>query len=133
MAKIAGVDVIVQVEDDLGVLTTIGGQNSASIELNSESINVTDKNSQGWSSSISGVLSYSISCEGFWVTDDVALGLLEQKFMNREMVNVSILMPTNKKYNGTCMIASMPLELGMDSAVSYSLSLVGVGPLEITP
>jgi TP901-1 family phage major tail protein len=132
MSKIAGIDVLVKIKNDLGVATDIGGQSGASIELGAEAIDVSDKSSK-WASSIAGRLSYSISCEGFIVEDDVALELLETKFLNRETVEVEINFPSGKKYEGTCIISSFPLEMAQDSAVSYSLELVGVGELVVTP
>lgn len=132
MSKIAGVDVLVYVEDETNQELAIGGQSGASLELASESIDVTDKNSQGWKSAIAGLLSWSISADGFLVESDKALEILEQKFLAREFVNVQVLFPSGKKYAGQASISSFPLEFAQDSAVSYSLQFDGIGPLEIT-
>jgi TP901-1 family phage major tail protein len=133
MVKIAGVDVLVYVSSEGGEPQMIGGQSSCSLELSSETISTTDKNSEGWSTSIPGIKSFSVSAEGFVVEDDASLDLLEQKFMDREELDIEIRFPNGKTYTAPVYLTSFPLEMSQDSAVTYSLEFVGAGPLVITP
>ena len=133
MVKIPGVDVLVYVSSEGAEPLLIGGQSSCSLELSSETINTTDKNSEGWSTSIPGVKSFSVSAEGFVVENDASLDLLEQKFLDREVLDIEIRMPNQKTYSAPVFLVSFPLEMSQDSAVTYSLEFVGAGPLVITP
>lgn len=133
MGKIAGVDVLVWVQKGVDEYIAIGGQSGASLELSSDVIDITDKNSGGWRSSMAGMLSWSLSADGFLVEDDEALEILETKFLAREFIEMEVKFPSGKLYKGTASISSFPLDLSQDSAVSYSLQFDGVGPLEITP
>jgi predicted secreted protein len=133
MVKIAGVDVLVYVNDAGGAPLLIGGQSSASLELSIETLSTTDKTSDSWSTSLPGTKSFSVSTEGFVVVDDPALDLLESKFMDREVLGMEIRMPNGKSYTADVFLTSFPLEMSLDSAVTYSLEFVGAGPLTITP
>lgn len=133
MVKIAGVDVLVYVNDAEGAPLIIGGQSSASLELSIETLSTTDKTSDSWATSLPGTKSFSVSTEGFVVVDDPALDLLEQKFMDREVLGIELRMPNGKAYTADVFLTSFPLEMSLDSAVTYSLEFVGAGPLVITP
>ena len=132
MPKLAGVDVLVRVTDDLGEPVIIGGQSSASLELSVESISTTDKTSDNWTTSIPGVRSFSVSCEGFYITDDTALALLQQKFLDREQLEIDIRLP-NQTFTAPVYLVNFPLEFSQDSAVTFSLEFVGAGPLTVAP
>ena len=54
MAKIAGVDVLLKVKKGSSFVA-LGGQKGASLSRSATTIDVSDKNSRGWSESIVGL------------------------------------------------------------------------------
>ena len=128
--KVAGVDVLVSV-DVAGVPTVIGGQSGATLNRDTNIIEVTSKDAGQWAESVAGVRSWGIECEGFLVESDSSLDALENIWLNNGTVDVSIALPSGKKYQGTAIIESMPLEMPQDDAVSLSISFTGTGALEI--
>ena len=132
MSKIAGVDVLVSV-DILGVPTVIGGQSGATLNRDTNIIEVTSKDAQGWAESVGGVKSWGVECEGFLVEDDKSLEAIEKIWLENGTVDVSLALPSGKKYAGKAIIESFPVEMPQDDAVSMSISFTGTGALKITP
>lgn len=130
MAKIAGVDVLVKVPvGSPAVMTTIGGQSGATLNRSAETIDVTAKDSNGWSESLAGVKSWSIECEGFIVENDSALDALETAFNDGQAVTVDLILPSGKKYSGQALITDFPFEFPQDDAATFSVTLTGTGAL----
>lgn len=135
MAKVAGVDVLVMVntgESETPTFTAVGGQKGATLNRSAETIDVTDKNSNGWSENMAGIKSWSLDCDGFVVLNDKALEKLEDAFENRTPVKVEMAIG-KKKYSGEGYIVDFPIEAPLDDAVTYSLSIVNASPLETAP
>ena len=130
--KVAGVDVLVYVDVD-GVSTVLGGQSGATLNRETNIIEVTSKDANGWADSVAGVRSWSIECEGFLVNDDKALDKIENVWMENGTLDVSVKLPSGKEYTGTAIIESMPLEMPQDDAVSLSISFTGTGALKVVP
>lgn len=130
--KVAGVDVLVSV-DVAGVPTVIGGQSGATLNRDTNLVDVTSKDAGQWSESVAGVRSWGVECEGFLVENDESLDALENIWLNNGTVDVSIALPSGKKYEGTAIIESMPLEMPQDDAVSLSISFKGTGALTVVP
>lgn len=135
--KVAGVDVLLKFEDDLGKLVVLGGQTGATLNREAETIDTTDKTSGGWKSSLAGILSWSIDADGFVVLGDKAFGLIEDAFLGRKEVSAEIRMGGDSDaegitYTGKGYLVDLPLEFAQDDAVTYSLSLEGSTPLERT-
>lgn len=130
MAKIAGVDVLVKVPvGSPAVMTAIGGQSGATLNRSAETIDVTAKDSNGWSESLAGVKSWSIECEGFIAENDTALDALETAFNDGKAVTVDLALPSGKKYTGQALITDFPFEFPQDDAATFSLTLTGTGAL----
>jgi TP901-1 family phage major tail protein len=131
MAKVAGVDVLVKVEDAAtpGTYITLGGQSGATLNRSTNTIDATSKDANGWAENLAGVNSWSIDCEGFIVASDAAYSSLEDAWEGRSMVSVQILMPSGKKYTGDAIITDFPNEFPQDGAATFSLSLTGTGAL----
>jgi TP901-1 family phage major tail protein len=135
MSKVAGVDVLLKVKDsDTGTLTVVGGQTGASMSRSASTISTTDKTSGGWSSSLVGIKSFSISAEGFVSLGNAGQELLETAFDNRENVFVEIRLGADSDaegvtYTGECVITSLENEFSQDDAVTFSVELEGASPL----
>jgi len=132
--KVAGVDVLLKIKDSEGVVQILGGQTSATLNREAETIDTTDKTSGGFTSSIAGLLSWSIDSEGFVVLGNSALEQLEDAFLGRMEVMAEIRVGSTDDaegitYSGTGYIVDLPLEFAQDDAVTYSLSIQGSSPL----
>lgn len=132
--KIAGVDVLLKFVDDDGQLVVLGGQTGATLNRGAETLDVTDKTSGGWTSSLAGTLSWSIDADGFVVLGDVAFTLIEDAFLGRKEVEAEIRMGGDTDlegitYTGKGYLVDLPLEFAQDDAVTYSISLEGSSPL----
>lgn len=137
--KIAGVDVLLKIKDveGGGSFVAIGGQKGASLSRSAETIDVSDKTSEGWSESIMGLKSWSLECEGFVCLGDKGFELLHDAFDNREALDVEIKVgaegdETGYTYTGKVVITDFPEEYQQDDAVTYSLSLQGASALKRT-
>jgi TP901-1 family phage major tail protein len=128
--KIAGVDVLVEIEVN-GENVVIGGQSGATLNRDTNLIEVTSKDEKGWTSSVAGTRSWGIDMDAFLIENDTALDLLEQTWLNGGTVQASIALPSGKTYSGSALIESLPMELPQDDAVSISVSLTGTGELAI--
>ena len=131
--KVAGVDVLVKVRTSAGMVA-VGGQTGASLSRSAETIDVTDKTSGGWSSSIAGVKSWSVDADGFVTLGDEAMELLEKAFDERKPVELEIRMGGTEDangvtYTGSAFITDFPLDFSQDSAVTYTLAFSSASPL----
>lgn len=134
LQKIAGVDVLLKVRDDSGQLKVIGGQTGATLNREAETIDTTDKTSEGFSSAMPGIISWSIDADGFVVLGDEGFDLIEDAFLGREALTADIRVGADdnangRTYTGNVYIVDLPLEFAQDDAVTYSLTLEGVGEL----
>src|SRR5579875_2507299 len=112
--KIAGVDVLLKVKDAQGVDVILGGQTGATLNRSAETIDVTDKTSGGFKTSMAGLLSWSVDCDGFVVLGDKAFDLIETSFLNRQVVEVELRVGANNDsdgvtYSGSGYIVDLPL------------------------
>lgn len=136
MSKIAGVDVLLKVRKD-NALIVVGGQTGASLSRSASTIDVSDKTTGGWSSSLVGLKSFSIDAEGFVSLGDEGQELLEEAFENREPIVAEIRLGKDSDtkgitYEGDCVITALDNEFGQDDAVTFSVSLEGAGALSRT-
>jgi TP901-1 family phage major tail protein len=130
--KVAGVDVLLSVTVD-AVKKVIGGQSGATINFETNLVETTSKDDNQWASSVPGVRSWNIECEGFYVADDLAQAELESIWLSNGTLDAEINFPSGKKYAGKVLIESQSFEMPQDDAVSFSTSFTGTGPLTITP
>jgi TP901-1 family phage major tail protein len=135
MSKVAGVDVLLKVKDaGTGTLTVVGGQTGASMSRSASTIDTSDKTTGGWSTSMVGLKSFSISAEGFVSLGNEGQELLETAFENRETVFAEIRLGADADadgitYTGECVITSLENEFSQDDAVTFSVELQGASPL----
>lgn len=134
--KVAGCDVLVKLKKG-GSYVVLGGQTGASLERSAETIDTTDKTSGGYTTSIAGLKSWSVSTDGFVTIGDESFELLEQAFEDRIPVELEIRVGANDNakgitYVGSAYITDFPLDFAQDSAVTYSLSFSGASALTKT-
>ena len=137
MAKQAGCDVLLKVAKegtggaDPTTYTVIGGQTGATLNRSAETIDVTDKTNNGWKESMAGLKEWSIDCDGFVVIGDEGIGILDEQFEARKPVYVEVTIG-GRTYKGSGYIVDYPIEMPVDNAVTYSLSIAGASALTKT-
>jgi TP901-1 family phage major tail protein len=136
MSKVAGVDVLLKVEDSSvpGTFIVVGGQTGASLSRSASTIDTSDKTTGGWATSLVGLKSWSVECEGFVILGDNGQELLEDAFEQRKTVKVEIRIGADADsngitYSGDAVITSLENEFSQDDAVTFSVSLEGASPL----
>lgn len=134
MSKVAGVDVLLKVKDAQGVKQVVGGQTNCTLNREAETISTTDKTTGGFATSIAGLISWSVDCDGFVILGDNAFELIEDAFLGRKSIEVEIRVGANDNangitYSGEGYIVDLPLEFSMDDAVTYALSVEGASAL----
>lgn len=135
MTKVAGVDVLLKVNDEeTGELISVGGQTGASLNRSAETIDITNKLSGGWSSAMAGLKSWTIDGEGFISLGDDGQDKLELAYENREKIYAEIRVgasedATGVTYTGEAVITDLSMEFSQDDAVTFSVALAGASPL----
>lgn len=134
--KIAGAEVLLQVKDGSN-LVTVAGQSGTTLNMSADTIDVTDKTSGGWKTSMAGLREWSIDQDVFYTIGDASNKLLMDAFVNREPIEAVIRIGKDDEADGTTFtgqvyITDFPLDLALDNAVSVSMSLAGASALEIT-
>lgn len=126
-AEIKAVDVLLKIGSQV-----IGGQKSASLEMNNSPIEVTTKSSNGWTDKIPGKKAWSTTCDAlFWVSDEGQTAAYTA-FENNTVIDVELSNSTGYYRKGRAVITSISEEAGEDDVVSFSVSLEGTGPLILT-
>ena len=124
MAAIKGLDVLIKVGS-----TVVGGQRNASLEMSAETIDTTVKTTGGWASKITGIKSWTSSCDGVYFVDDTGLEAAQTAFMNGTAVSLEFSNSNGLTYSGQAVITSMSVEAGQEDIVSYTISFEGTGAL----
>lgn len=128
MAFEKGNDIKVSLGDIL-----IGGQQGASINMESETTETTTKDSGDWSESEVIGLSWSFDLDGFVVVNDEGLSALKTAWRTKKLVDVKYGTPENYE-KGKSIIASYSENAPTKENCTYSVSFQGVGELtEVKP
>ncbi|MFG3611443.1 phage major tail protein, TP901-1 family [Rummeliibacillus stabekisii] len=133
--KIAGADVLLKVTQEDGTTIAVGGQTSATLNRGADTIDTTDKTTDGFKTSMAGLISWSVDCDGFVVLGDEGYELIEDAFLSRSPIEVVLRVGASEEsngvtYTGSGYIVDLPLEFGQEDAVTYSLSVEGGSKLE---
>ncbi|MGL4730523.1 MAG: phage major tail protein, TP901-1 family [Clostridium sp.] len=110
--------------------TPIGGQRGASIEMTSETLDVSTKTTGDWTAKINGAKSWTSSCEGIYFLGDTGYKAAVDAFIAGTSVTVKL--SDNGKtigYTGQAIITSLSIDAPYDDALTYSLEFEGVGAL----
>ena len=126
MSAIKGLDVLIKVGTQV-----VGGQRNASLEMSAETIDTTVKTTGGWASKITGIKSWTSSCDGVYFLDDAGLEAAQTAFMNGAAVQLEFSKGVELVYSGQAVITSMAVEAGQEDIVSYTISFEGTGALTV--
>ena len=111
--------------------TLIGGQQNCSINRETETSDVTTKDSGIWSEAEAIGLSWSVDLDGLVVVGDAGLKALETAWENLQQVDVKYGTASNYK-SGKAIITSLSSNSASKEKTTYSVSLQGVGALSKT-
>ena len=111
--------------------TLIGGQQDCSINRETETSDVTTKDSGIWSEAEAIGLSWSVDLDGLLVVGDAGLKALETAWENLQQVDVKYGTASNYK-SGKAIITSLSSNSASKEKTTYSVSLQGVGALSKT-
>ena len=134
MAVTKGLDILVYVPDAGGSSkVAIGGQKGCTLSMEADSIDVSNKNDFGWASTIGGAKSWTVSCDGEFITDDAGQKKLMECFVNGTEVDVEMKNTGETVYfAGKASITSIEVDAQFDDVATLSIELTGVGALKIT-
>lgn len=129
----AGKDILLAIWNSTGdKLLAISGQQSLTINRSADSIEITSKDTAGgWKSKLAGMKEWSIDSDGLYVPNDESHTELSKAFSDSEPVCVKVINNKTKKgmFGGLAAVTDYPIEAPYDDAVTYSLTLEGMGPL----
>lgn len=131
MAAVSGVDFLVKVNtgtEASPVWTTVGGQRNATLNLESDAIDITSKDSNGWHEELVGINNWSIEFDGLILENDTGYLELEEAYMNKSLVMVQLSTPAGKTYTGKARI-TLKIEGPYESEATLSGTLTGSGQL----
>lgn len=130
---VAGKDILLCIWNMEGTeLLAISGQQGLTINRSADSIEITSKDTQGgWKSYLTGMKEWSIDNDGLYVPSDQSHKILSQAFENGDPVCVKVVDGKRKvgMFGGLAVVTDYPIEAPHDDAVTYSITLSGMGAL----
>lgn len=128
MSAKRGLNVIIAVKEN-GEYKALAGQRGANLNRSTDTLDISNKVTNGWKEYITGSKEWSIECDGILMADDSAFAKIEQYFLDGSEVEVKIGDDTGWGYEGRAIITDFPIEAPYDDALSYTLTLQGTGAL----
>ena len=132
MAVTKGLDILVYVPGASSSKVAIGGQKGCTLSMEADSIDVSNKNDWGWASTIGGAKSWTVSCDGQFITDDAGQKKLMECFVNGTEVDVEMKNTGETVYfAGKASITSIEVDAQFDDVATLSIELTGVGASKV--
>jgi len=129
----AGKNIIVSIWNaDGSTLLAIKGQKGLKINRKADSIDISTKDTEGgWKAKLAGLKEWGLDTDGIYVLNDASHRALSAAFEDSSPVLIKV---TNKKtksdmFGGLASITDYSFEAPYDDAMTYSLSLEGMGAL----
>lgn len=119
--------------DAAPVWDIVGGQRSATVTEENETIDMTSKDSGGAMDYDYGLYSWNISCDGVYVPSETAYAKLRTAMRAKEAIKVRLQEDGENVLEGNAVITSMEWEGPYDAEATYSLELQGTGRLTVNP
>lgn len=140
--QVQGLNILVYVKSGDNKIA-VGGQKNCTLSMEADTIDVSNKNDFGWASFIPGAKSWTISCDGQFLTEDEGQDALMTAFIDSEEVEIimsnEVLAAEGQEakaatieYTGKAVITSLELEAAFDDVFAYSVEFQGKGKLTDT-
>lgn len=130
---IAGKDILLCIWNLEGTqLLAISGQQGLTINRSADTIEISSKDTQGgWKSYLAGMKEWSIENDGLFVPNDQSHSTLSWAFENGDPVCIKVVDGKRKigMFGGLAVVTDYPIEAPYDDAVTYSITLSGMGAL----
>ena len=131
MAVTRGLDLLVYAGTG-GSKQPIGGQKGCTLTMEADTIDISNKNDFGWASTIGGAKSWSVSCDGQFVADDVGQQALFDAFVAGTEVDIEMKNTAESVYfAGKAAITSLEIDAQFDDVCTLSMELQGIGALAV--
>ena len=131
MAVTRGLDILVYVGEE-GQRKAIGGQKGCTLSMEADTIDISNKNDFGWASTIGGAKSWSVSCDGQFIADDLGQQALFDAFVAGTDVQVEMKNTAESVYfAGKAAITSLEVDAQFDDVCTLSMELQGIGALKV--
>ena len=131
MAVTKGLDILVYVGADSNK-KAIGGQKGCTLTMEADTIDVSNKNDFGWASTIGGAKSWSVSCDGQFIADDLGQQALFDAFVAGTDVQVEMKNAAEAIYfAGKAAITSLEGDAQFEDVCTLSMELQGIGALTV--
>ena len=132
MAVTKGLDILIYAGTSGGSKQAIGGQKGCTLTMEADTIDISNKNDFGWASTIGGAKSWSVSCEGQFLTDDQGQQALMDAFVAGTDVDVELKNTGETVYfAGKAAITSLEVDAQFDDVCTLSMELQGIGALTV--
>ena len=134
-----GVDFLLKVNTGTSqtpIWVTIGGQRGATLSMTAAMIDASNKLSGAWTTSVPGLMSWSIDADAVMLTDASGLTVEEARqkllscFYNRTLVHVRYIRKDGSKFQGYAAITDLSEEAPHDDVATYKIKLEGSGAPE---
>ena len=126
-----GLDILVYVGENES-RKAIGGQKGCTLSMEADTIDISNKNDFGWASTIGGAKSWSVSCDGQFIADDLGQQALFDAFVAGTDVQVEMKNAAESVYfAGKAAITSLEVDAQFDDVCTLSMELQGIGALKV--
>ena len=134
-----GVDFLLKVNTGTAenpIWITIGGQRGATLSMTAAVIDASNKLSGAWTTSVPGMMSWSIDADAVMLTDAAGLTVESARqyllscFYNRTLVHVRYVRKDGTKFQGYAAITDLSEEAPHDGVATYKIKLEGSGAPE---
>ncbi len=106
----------------------IGGQKGCTLTMEAADIDISNKNDFGWASTIGGAKSWSVSCDGQFIADDLGQQDLFDAFVAGTEVQVEMKNTAESIYfSGKAAITSLEVDAQFDDVATMTVELQGIG------
>ena len=130
---VAGKDILLALFDSTGSdLLAVAGQQGLTINRSKDTFEVNSKTAGGgWKSFLGGLKEWSIDNDGLYVGNHDSHKALTKAFHDDEFVCIKVINQKTKEalFGGIAIVAEYPIEAPYDDAVTYTVNLMGNGPL----
>lgn len=109
--------------------TLVGGQRSATLNVDTDSIDASDKTSGGWKVNLPGLSGWSLDLGGLVELQDAGLQALEYASQNQKMVHIKFKYPDGTIQTGKATLSKFSIDAPHDGEATLSGTLDGAGAL----
>ncbi len=111
------------------VWTTVGGQRNGTLKMSMDTVDVTSKDSNGWTERLAGNRDWSIDFDALLIEGDAGLSQLESAYLGQKKVQVQFVTPLGAKYQGDAFLTDFNYEAPYDGEATASGTLTAAGAL----